>query len=92
MVPYHDPWMEDRLQICHAANCATGPGEYAYMYVYMCACSNVCVPEHACVYADNRWTEDGEMGGFNVCVCAQPCLLACDPVCEDGMIDARSDG
>ena len=37
-------------------------------------------------------TEDGEMGGFNVCVRARPCLHACDLVCEDGMIDARSDG
>ena len=30
-----------------------------------------------------EWTEDGEMGGFNLCVCAQPCLCACGPVCED---------
>ena len=27
-----------------------------------------------------------------VCTCARPCLRACDPVHEDGMIDARSDG
>ena len=37
------------------------------------------------------------MGGFEcvcvrVCVCTRPCLHACDPVCEDGFIDARSDG
>ena len=31
-------------------------GEYAYMYVYMCECSNVCVPEGACVYAGDGWT------------------------------------
>ena len=36
-------------------------------------------------------TEDGEMGGFNMCVCARPCLHVCDPVCEDGMIDGWID-
>ena len=54
----------------------------------------MCVPERACVYAGDGWTgrtEDEEMGGFT-CACVRPCLRACDPVCEDGMIDARSDG
>ena len=42
-------------------------------------------------------TEEGEMSGFRcvhvcACVCVRPCLRACDPVSEDGMIDARSDG
>ena len=94
MVRYHDPCTEDRLQICRAANCVTGPGEYAYMYVYMRACSNVCVPEHACVYSDDEWTDGQRMERWVdlICVCARPCLHACDPVCEVGMIDARLDG
>ena len=85
------------LQICGAANCSTGLGEYACMYVYVCACSSVCVPERACVYVGDGRTEDGGMGGFKcacVCVraCVRPCLCVCDPVCENGLIDARSDG
>ena len=60
----------------------------------------MCVPERACVYAGDGWTgrtEDGEMGGFTcvyvrMCTCARPCLRACDPLCEDGIIDASSDG
>ena len=51
----------------------------------MCACLNV----HVYMQATDGRDEDGEMGGFT---CARPCLRACDPVCEDGMIDARSDG
>ena len=96
-VRYHDPWTEDRLQICRAANCATGPSEYTYMYVYVCACSSVCalngvLSVRACIVATNGLTEDGGMGGFkcvHVCACAiawacvRPCLRACDPVCED---------
>ena len=34
-VRYHDPWTEDRSQFCRAANCATGPVEYACMYEYV---------------------------------------------------------
>ena len=57
----------------------------------------MCVPDRACVYAGDGWTEDVEMGGFtcvyvHVCTCARSCLRACDSVCEAGMIDARSDG
>ena len=66
----------------------------------MHACMHICaMPERACVYAgDGRtgWTEAGEMVDLHVymrvCTCALPCLRACDPVCENGMIDARSDG
>ena len=48
----------------------------------------MCTPECACAYADDGLTgrtDDGEMGGLT-------CVRACDPVCENGMIDARSDG
>ena len=84
------------LSICRAANCATGPGEYACMYVYMCACSNVCAPERACIYAGDGWTDEQRMERWvdvNVfmCACVRPCLRACDPMCEDGMMAARLD-
>ena len=58
----------------------------------------MCVPEQACVYADDGWTDGQKMQRWVdlmcvcVCVCERRCLHACDPVCEDGMIDARSDG
>ena len=67
--------------------------------VNMRACMYICVRAQMCVCGrrmDGR-TEDGEMFEFkcvHVCafVSARPCLHACDPVCEDGIIDARSDG
>ena len=66
----------------------------------------MCVPGHACVYAGDGWTDEQRMERWVdlmcvcvcvcVCVCARararPCMHACDPVCEDGMIDASSDG
>ena len=39
--------------------------------------------------AGDGWTENGEMGGLK---CVRRCLRVCDPVCENGMTDARSDG
>ena len=91
------PRVKTDLSICHAANCAIGPGEYACMYIYMCACSNVCVSERAFVYAGDGWTDEQRMERWvdlNVfmCVCARPCLRACDPMCKDGMIAAILDG
>ena len=88
------PWTEDILQICRAANCATGPVEYACMYAYMCAFLNVRVCMRATDGRDGhrmeRWVDLHVY--VRVCTSARPCLRACDPVCEDEMIDARSDG
>ena len=69
--------IKDRLQICRTANCTTGPCEYACMYVYMRACSNVCVPESVCVYAGDRWMDAQWMERWvdlNVHVCACMCV------------------
>ena len=85
-VRYHDPWIEDKLQICRAANGATGPGEYACMYVYMCACSSACVPERACVYAGDGWTDNGDIGGFK---CVHVCACVRDPACVRATLCAR---
>ena len=72
----------------------------AHVYVY--ACSSACVLSVCvCMWATDGLTEDGRMGGFKcehvcvrviVCACVRPRLRACDPVCEDRCIDARSDG
>ena len=77
-----------------SANCATRPVEYACMYAFMCACLHVRVCMRATDGRDGqrmeRWVD------LYVYVrkftCARPYLRVCDPVCEDGMIDARSDG
>ena len=67
----------------------------------MHVCIYVCVPERACVYAATdgrdgqrieRWVYMCTCVYVRVCMCVQPCLRVCDPVCEGGMIDARSDG
>ena len=82
-VRYHDPWINDRLQICRAANCAIGPGDYSCMYVYMCVCSSVCVPERARVYAGDGWTDGQRMEiwvDLNVCMCVRVCTTL--PACE----------
>ena len=62
----------------------------------MCAFLNVCVPERACVYAGDGWTDEQRMERWvdlnvfmYVCACARPCLRTCGPMCEDGMIAAR---
>ena len=47
-----------------SANCATGPGEYACMYVYVCACSSVCVPRRACVYVGDGLTDRAWWDGW----------------------------
>ena len=51
------------------------------MRVYMCARSNVCVSEHACVYASDGWTDEQRMERWVdlndfmcVCACARHCL------------------
>ena len=91
-VRYHDPWIKDTLQVCRAANCATGPGEYACMYVhiYMCPCSSVCVPERACLYVGDGWTdgrtEDGDLGEFK---CVHVCACVRDPACVRVTVGAR---
>ena len=54
-----------------------------------------------CMGVMDGLTVDGGMGGFKcvhvyacviVCACVRPRLRACDPLCEDRCIDARSDG
>ena len=63
------------------------------MYVYMCAWSNVCVPEHACVYAGNGWMDRQRMKRWvDLNVCMRVCMTLHACMCKDGMIDARSDG
>ena len=55
MTNFHASYLAGQwLQICRAASCASGPGEYVYMYIYMCVYSDVCEPEHAFVYAGDR--------------------------------------
>ena len=53
--------------------------------MYACACSSVCVPERACMWATDGLTEDGGMGGFK-------CVHVCACVFAREFIDARSDG
>ena len=66
-------------------DCASGPVEYACIYV--------CVPECACVYAGDGWTgrtEDGEIGGFtcvHVCMCVCACVR--DAACVRVTLCAR---
>ena len=57
------------------------------MRACMCACSNVCAPERACVYVGDGW--DGEIGGFKwfMCVCA--CARVRDPACMRVTLWAR---
>ena len=46
----------------------------------MCACSNVCVPKRACVYAGDGWTDGQRMErlmDLNVCMSVRACVSAC---------------
>ena len=99
-VRYHDPRIEDRLHICGAADCATGPARRICINVCICVCVLKCVCAER-LWATDGLAEDGGIGGFkcvHVCACVivcawvRPCLRFCDPVCEDRCIDARSDG
>ena len=63
----------------------------------MRAYMHLCVPAQMCARLNVGGGWDGEIGGFKcvhmcVCACPRPCLRACDPMCEDGMIAARLDG
>ena len=57
----------------------------------MCACLNVRVCMRA---TDGQRMERWVDLHVYMCVraCVRSCLRACDPVCGDGMLDARSDG
>ena len=60
------------------------------MYVYMCACSNVCVPECASVYAGVGRTDGQRMEirvDLNVCGCV--CVRVRDPACVRVTLCAR---
>ena len=47
----------------------------------------------ACMYATDGMERLVDLNVFMcVCACARPCLHACDPMGEDGMIAARLDG
>ena len=65
--------------------------------MYMCVRAQVyaCLSVRVCGRRTDRGWRDG---GFkcvhvctcvSVCTCVRPCLRACDPVCEAGLIDAR---
>ena len=64
---------------------------YICVRAQVCACFNV----RACMQATDGRTRMEIWVDLNVCMCVRACATpsACEvPVCEDAMIDSRSDG